>query len=51
MKVIITVPPGTIVRDQYGSLAGELNQHGQQLLVAKVGDGRVGRWVAEIMHN
>lgn len=36
---IITVPPGTIVRDQNGILAGELNRHGQRLLVARGGRG------------
>eukprot|EP00596_Hydrurales_sp_CCMP1899_P000561 CAMPEP_0119039956 /NCGR_PEP_ID=MMETSP1177-20130426/9734_1 /TAXON_ID=2985 /ORGANISM="Ochromonas sp, Strain CCMP1899" /LENGTH=558 /DNA_ID=CAMNT_0007004517 /DNA_START=218 /DNA_END=1894 /DNA_ORIENTATION=- len=36
---IVIVPPGTIVRDQDGVLAGELNQHGQKLLVAKGGKG------------
>lgn len=36
---IIPVPPGTIVRDQNGVLAGELNRHGQMLLVAKGGKG------------
>lgn len=37
--VIIPVPPGTVVRDESGILAGELNQHGQRLLVAKGGKG------------
>jgi GTPase len=32
---VILVPPGTIVRDE----AGELNQHGQRLLVARGGRG------------
>lgn len=36
---IIPVPPGTIVRDQFGVLAGELNKHGQRLLVARGGKG------------
>ena len=36
---MIFVPPGTIVRDEDGVLAGELNSHGQQLLVAKGGKG------------
>lgn len=36
---IIPVPPGTIVRDEDGVLAGELNQPGQQLLVARGGRG------------
>eukprot|EP01041_Mallomonas_annulata_P006136 gene6136-12423_t len=36
---IIPVPPGTIVRDQDGLLAGELNQPGQRLLVARGGRG------------
>lgn len=36
---IIPVPPGTIVRDQHGVLAGELNIHKQRLLVAKGGTG------------
>jgi GTP-binding protein len=36
---VIPVPPGTIVRDQNGLLAGELNNHGQQLLVARGGRG------------
>lgn len=36
---IIPVPPGTIIRDQHGSLAGELNQHGQRMLVARGGRG------------
>jgi GTP-binding protein len=37
--VLIPVPPGTIVRDQSGVLAGELNMHGQRMLVAKGGRG------------
>ena len=36
---IIKVPPGTIVRDQDGILAGELNAHGQRMLVARGGKG------------
>lgn len=36
---IIPVPPGTIVRDEDGVLAGELNRHGQRLLVARGGKG------------
>ena len=36
---VIPVPPGTIVRDQDGKLAGELNNHGQRMLVAKGGRG------------
>eukprot|EP01038_Epipyxis_sp_PR26KG_P006623 gene6623-9091_t len=36
---IVPVPPGTVVRDQNGVLAGELNQHGQRLLVARGGKG------------
>ena len=39
LDCIIPVPPGTIVRDQYGVLAGELNQNGQRMLVAKGGRG------------
>ena len=39
MDSIVIVPPGTIVRDEEGVLAGELNQHGQKLLVAKGGKG------------
>jgi GTPase len=33
------VPPGTIVRDENGLLAGELNRHGDRLLVARGGKG------------
>eukprot|EP00981_Chlorochromonas_danica_P008350 scaffold2136_cov170-Ochromonas_danica.AAC.4 len=36
---VIPVPPGTIVRDQFGALAGELNNHGERMLVAKGGRG------------
>jgi len=36
---VVYVPPGTIVRDEDGVLAGELNKHGQRLLVAKGGRG------------
>jgi len=39
VDTIIPVPPGTIVRDQDGLLAGELNQPGQRLLVARGGRG------------
>ena len=39
MDSVVIVPPGTIVRDEEGVLAGELNQHGQRLLVAKGGKG------------
>jgi GTP-binding protein len=37
--VIIPVPPGTVVRNEDGILAGELNSPGQRLLVAKGGEG------------
>lgn len=37
--VVIPVPPGTIVRDQHGALAGELNNHGDRMLVARGGRG------------
>lgn len=36
---IIPVPPGTIVRDYNGALAGELNNHGDRMLVARGGRG------------
>ena len=36
---VVYVPPGTIVRDEDGVLAGELNKHGQRLLIAKGGRG------------
>lgn len=36
---VIPVPRGTIVRDQFGVLAGELNQPGQRMLVARGGRG------------
>lgn len=36
---IIPVPPGTIVRDEDGVLAGELNNPGKRLLVARGGRG------------
>ena len=36
---VIRVPPGTIVRDAEGVLAGELNMAGQRLLVARGGRG------------
>ena len=39
VNCVIPVPPGTIVRDQEGILAGELNNHGQRMLVAKGGRG------------
>ena len=39
LSVYFQVPPGTIVRDQDGLLAGELNQPGQRLLVARGGRG------------
>ena len=35
----IYVPPGSIIRDENGVLAGELNTHGQQMLVARGGRG------------
>ena len=35
----VLVPPGTIVRDEDGVLAGELNVHNQRLLVAAGGRG------------
>lgn len=38
-SVVIPVPPGTIIRDQDGVLAGELNRHGQRMLVARGGRG------------
>ena len=39
--VMVPVPPGTIVRDQAGRLAGELSAPGQRMLVAR--GGRPGR--------
>jgi GTP-binding protein len=36
---VVLVPPGTIIRDVDGVLAGELNDHGQRLLVASGGRG------------
>jgi GTP-binding protein len=36
---VVYVPPGTIVRDEDGVLAGELNKHGQRLIIAKGGRG------------
>lgn len=39
---VIPVPKGTIIRDENGVLAGELNEHGQRLLVAKGGQGGKG---------
>lgn len=39
---VIPVPLGTIVRDENGVLAGELNEHGARLLVAKGGQGGKG---------
>eukprot|EP01040_Poterioochromonas_malhamensis_P008223 gene8223-8893_t len=37
--LVLRVPPGTIVRDQAGALAGELNNHGDRMLVARGGRG------------
>ena len=37
--IVIPVPPGTIVRDQFGVLAGELNNHGDRMLIARGGRG------------
>jgi GTP-binding protein len=37
--IIVKVPPGTIVRNEDGILAGELNNHGDRMLVAKGGRG------------
>jgi GTP-binding protein len=37
--IMIPVPPGTIIRDENSVLAGELNVHGQKLLVARGGKG------------
>jgi GTPase len=36
---VIIVPPGTIVRDHRGLLAGELNHHDDRLLLARGGKG------------
>jgi GTP-binding protein len=36
---VIYVPPGSIVRDQSGALAGELNNHGDRMMVARGGKG------------
>jgi GTP-binding protein len=42
---IVKVPRGTIVRDENGNYAGELNNHGDKLLVAKGGKGgRIRFW-------
>jgi GTPase len=38
---IIKVPPGTIVRDSNGAIAGELNNHGDRMLVARGGKGKL----------
>lgn len=35
----VFVPPGTIVRDEHGKLAGELNNHGAKMLIARGGKG------------
>lgn len=37
--LVIKVPPGTIVRDSSGALAGELNNHGDKMMVARGGRG------------
>eukprot|EP00752_Nemacystus_decipiens_P010585 g9426.t1 len=37
--VYISAPLGTVVRDQDGSLCGELTHHGQELLIARGGRG------------
>ena len=37
--IVIDVPPGTIVRTQEGTLAGQLVEHGQKVLVARGGRG------------
>lgn len=36
---VVLVPPGTIVRDDDGRLAGELNNHDDKMLVARGGKG------------
>ena len=39
VDVFISAPIGTVVRDQDGSLCGELTTHGQELLIARGGRG------------
>lgn len=47
--VYVPVPPGTIVRDHNGLLAGELNRNGDVLLVAR--GGRGGRGVSVTLYT
>lgn len=51
-NLIIPVPPGTIVRDQDGAFAGELNHHGERLMVARGGKGgRGNEYFKTARHN
>ncbi|CAM9581236.1 unnamed protein product [Discosporangium mesarthrocarpum] len=47
----IAAPPGTIVRDQDGTLCGELEKHGDVLLVAKGGQGGRGNEAFKTSRN
>ncbi len=37
--LVMFVPPGTVVRDEFNRLAGELHNHGARILVARGGKG------------
>jgi len=40
--VVLRVPVGTLVRDEYGNLMADLTEHGQRALLAKGGQGGLG---------
>lgn len=41
---VLSVPVGTVVKDEEGSLIADLNEHGQEVIVAKGGRGGKGNW-------
>jgi len=40
--ILVQVPVGTVVKDEYGTVLFDLTQHGQQVILAHGGDGGLG---------
>lgn len=41
---VLSVPVGTVVKDEEGSIIADLNEHGQEVIVARGGRGGKGNW-------
>lgn len=42
--IILSVPIGTIAKDEEGNILGEITENGQELIIAKGGKGGLGNW-------